>query len=58
MHSRFQMHAAIILAHDALDYAPLFAEVADAFFEREMYADAKPIYEALGTNPAVSSSYS
>ena len=31
----------------------LFAEIADAYFEREMYAEAKPIYELLGGDPAV-----
>ena len=30
----------------------LFAEIADASFEREMYAEAKPIYELLGGDPA------
>jgi hypothetical protein len=37
-----------------LDYAPLFAEIADAYFEREMYAEARPIYELLGADAAVS----
>ena len=31
----------------------LFAEIADAYFVREMYAEAKPIYELLGGDPAV-----
>ena len=31
----------------------LFAEIADAYFEREMYAEAKPIYELLGGDSAV-----
>jgi general transcription factor 3C polypeptide 3 (transcription factor C subunit 4) len=44
----------IILSQDVLDYAPLFAEIADAYFEREMYADARPIYEFLGADAAVS----
>jgi general transcription factor 3C polypeptide 3 (transcription factor C subunit 4) len=48
------MHASIILAEDVMDYAPLFSELADAFFEREMYADARPIYEMLGTDAGVS----
>jgi len=42
-----------VLAEDVLDYAVLFAEIADAYFEREMYAEAKPIYELLGADPAV-----
>lgn len=48
------MHADIVLSQDVLDYAPLFAEIADAYFERELYADAKPIYELLGTDAGVS----
>lgn len=55
-----QMHASIVLAQDVLDYAALFGEIADSYFEREMYADARPIYEVLGADPAVrslSSSY-
>lgn len=47
------MHVSIILAQDVLDYAALFGEIADSYFEREMYADARPIYEALGAHPAV-----
>lgn len=47
-------HANVILAEDVLDYAVLFGEIADAYFEGELYADAKPIYELLGADPAVS----
>jgi general transcription factor 3C polypeptide 3 (transcription factor C subunit 4) len=47
------MHASIVLAQDVLDYAALFGEIADSYFEREMYADARPIYEVLGADPAV-----
>ena len=47
------MHAAIVLAQDVVDYAPLFAEIADVCFERELYADAKPIYELLGRDAGV-----
>ncbi|KAF4563013.1 transcription factor TFIIIC subunit tfc4 [Pleurotus pulmonarius] len=50
-------HANIVLAEDVLDYAPLFSEIADVYFEREMYADAKPIYELLGSGAATSSLY-
>jgi general transcription factor 3C polypeptide 3 (transcription factor C subunit 4) len=49
-----QLHANAVLAEDVLDYSVLFAEIADAYFEREMYAEAKPIYELLGGDPAVS----
>lgn len=37
-----------------LDYAALFVEIADAYFQQEAYDDARPIYEALGADPAVS----
>jgi hypothetical protein len=47
------MHANIVLAQDVLDYAPLFVEIADAYFERELYAEARPIYELLGQDPGV-----
>jgi len=49
-----QLHANVVLGEDVLDYSVLFAEIADAYFEREMYAEAKPIYEILGGDPAVS----
>lgn len=52
-----KMHASIVLAQDVLDYAALFGEIADSYFEREMYADARPIYEVLGADPATSSLY-
>ncbi|KAK7046123.1 transcription factor TFIIIC subunit tfc4 [Paramarasmius palmivorus] len=44
-------HANVILTEDPLDYSPLFVELADAYFEREMYAQARPIYEVLGSDP-------
>ena len=43
----------MVLAEDILDYAVLFAEIADAYFEMEMYMEAKPIPELLSANPAV-----
>ena len=49
-----QKHADIILAQDVLEYAPLFTEIADAYFEREMYAEARYIYEILGGDAGVS----
>lgn len=48
-----QLHANAVLSEDVLDYSVLFAEIADAYFEREMYAEAKPIYELLGGDSAV-----
>lgn len=47
------MHANIVLSQELLDYSPLFVEIADAFFERQMYADASPLYELLGEDAAV-----
>ncbi|KAJ7266948.1 hypothetical protein B0H12DRAFT_140673 [Mycena haematopus] len=52
-----RLHASIVLSEDVLDYAPLFLETADAYFEQEMYADARPIYELLGTETSTSSLY-
>lgn len=48
-----QMHAKIVLSEDPLDYAALYAEIADAYFELEMYSEAGPIYETLAADPAV-----
>jgi hypothetical protein len=31
----------------------LFVEIADAYFDREMYAQARPIYEMLGQDAGV-----
>ena len=47
------MHAKIILAQDVAEYAPLFSEIADAYFEREVYAEAGHIYEMLGGDAGV-----
>ncbi|TFY70716.1 hypothetical protein EVG20_g2295 [Dentipellis fragilis] len=51
------MHANIVLAQDVVDYAPLFGEIADAYMDREMYAQARPIYELLGQDVSTSSLY-
>ena len=48
------MHANIVLSQDLLDYSPLFVEIADAYFDREMYVEASPLYELLGEDAAVS----
>ncbi|KAJ7116663.1 hypothetical protein C8R44DRAFT_880019 [Mycena epipterygia] len=37
------------------DYAPLCTEIADAYFERELFAEARCIYELLGGNDTTSS---
>ncbi|EPS96052.1 hypothetical protein FOMPIDRAFT_1151328 [Fomitopsis schrenkii] len=50
-------HADVILAQDVLEYAPLFTEIADAYFEREMHAEARHIYEILGGDAGTSSLY-
>ncbi|KAI1783533.1 TPR-like protein [Ganoderma leucocontextum] len=52
-----KMHAKIILAQDVAEYAPLFSEIADAYFEREMYSEAGHIYEMLGGDAGTSSMY-
>ncbi|KAF7361060.1 TPR-like protein [Mycena sanguinolenta] len=52
-----KIHAAIVLGQDILDYAPLFCEIADAFFDRELFSDALAIYEVLGSNETTSSVY-
>ncbi|KAG5642746.1 hypothetical protein DXG03_002261 [Asterophora parasitica] len=52
-----KLHANAVLSQDVLDYAPLFAEIADAYFERDLYAEARPIYELLGADAATSSLY-
>jgi general transcription factor 3C polypeptide 3 (transcription factor C subunit 4) len=51
------LHSNAVLSEDVLDYSVLFAEIADAYFEREMYAEAKPIYELLGGDSAVCASF-
>ncbi|KAI0820756.1 TPR-like protein [Trametes gibbosa] len=52
-----KMHAKLVLTQDAAEYAPLFSEIADAYFEREMYAEAGHIYEMLGGDAGTSSMY-
>ncbi|KAF8209519.1 hypothetical protein K438DRAFT_1904162 [Mycena galopus ATCC 62051] len=52
-----KMHTAIILAQDILDYAPLFSEIADAYFDGEIFGEALAIYEMLGRNETTSSVY-
>jgi len=47
------MYMNIVLSQDFLDYSPLFVEIADAYFDREMYAEASPLYELLGQHSAV-----
>ena len=48
------MHAKVILSQDVAEYAPLFSEIADAYFEKEMYSEAGHIYESLGGDAGVS----
>jgi hypothetical protein len=48
-----QAHANIVLSQDIVDYAPLFVEIADSYLDREMYAQARPIYEMLGQDAGV-----
>ncbi|TRM61397.1 hypothetical protein BD626DRAFT_434670 [Schizophyllum amplum] len=50
-----KIHATIVLSEDPTDYAVLFGEIADAYFDRELWAEARPIYEVLGGDVATSS---
>ncbi|KAJ6590475.1 TPR-like protein [Mycena vulgaris] len=52
-----RLHVKAILSEDLLDYAPLFVEIADAYFEEEMYSEAQPIYDLLGSDPNTNSFY-
>ena len=47
------MHAKVILSQEVAEYAPLFAEIADAYHDREMYSEAGHIYEMLGGDAGV-----
>ena len=47
------MHASVILAQDIREYAPLFSEIADAYYDQRMYITAVAIYEELGRDHAV-----
>jgi len=47
------MHTRIVLEQDVVNYAPLFHEIADAYFDCDMYDEAKPIYEVLGRDAGV-----
>ena len=49
----YKMHASVILAQDTREYAPLFSEIADAYYDQRMYTAAVTIYEELGQDPAV-----
>ncbi|KII83764.1 hypothetical protein PLICRDRAFT_118961 [Plicaturopsis crispa FD-325 SS-3] len=50
-----KIHAAVVLSQEVLDYAALFSEIADAYYERDMYAEALPIYEILSEHVETSS---
>jgi len=47
------MHANVILAQNIREYAALFSEIADAYYDQRMYTAAVAIYEELGRDPAV-----
>ena len=53
-----QMHASAVLSQDPLEYAPLFLEIADAYFDKELYAEAGNIYETLGADVSVCDMFS
>ncbi|KAL1745068.1 hypothetical protein HDZ31DRAFT_37197 [Schizophyllum fasciatum] len=50
-----KLHASRILTEEPADYAPLFAEIADAYFERGLWAEARGVYEVLGADAGTSS---
>ncbi|KAL5525422.1 TFC4 [Sanghuangporus sanghuang] len=50
-----RMHANIILIEDVVEFSPLFAEIADTFFECALYSEARTIYEMLGSDATTSS---
>lgn len=52
-----KLHASVILSQDVKSFSVLFAEIADAYFEKQLWAEAKPIYELLGCDPETSSLY-
>ncbi|KAF7290085.1 TPR-like protein [Mycena chlorophos] len=45
----------INLAEDILDYAPLFSELADAYFDVETWTKAREVYQQLGSCETTSS---
>ncbi|KAF9647358.1 TPR-like protein, partial [Thelephora ganbajun] len=42
---------------DVREFAPLFSETADAYYDKRMYTAAATIYEELGQDPTTSSMY-
>ncbi|KAL1658912.1 hypothetical protein GGG16DRAFT_119694 [Schizophyllum commune] len=50
-----KLHASVVLAEEHTDYAPLFAEIGDAYFEKGLWAEAKGVYEVLGGDVGTSS---
>ncbi|KAJ3569113.1 hypothetical protein NP233_g5266 [Leucocoprinus birnbaumii] len=50
-----KLHASVVLCQNVKSFSVLFAEIADAYFEKQQWADAKPIYELLGGDPETSS---
>ena len=49
----YQLHAKVVFSQDVKEYAALFGEIADAYFDCELYADAGVIYETLGGDTEV-----
>jgi len=46
------MHTSVILVQDIQEYASLFSEIADAYYNQRMYTTAVAIYEELSQDPA------
>lgn len=49
-----QKHVEVVLDQDIVDFSPLFTEIADTYFESNMFAEARRIYEMLGADASVS----
>ncbi|KXN83202.1 Transcription factor tau subunit sfc4 [Leucoagaricus sp. SymC.cos] len=50
-------HASAVLSQNVKNFSVLFVELADAYFEKQLWVEAKPIYELLGSDPETSSLY-
>jgi len=49
------MHGSLVLKCDVMEYSSLFREIADAYFEHELYEPALATYEELAGRGEVSS---
>ena len=49
----YKMHASVILEQDIAEYAPLYSEIADAYYDQRMYTAAVGVYERLARATSV-----